>query len=84
MDHDKKMETEIEFLDILTRYQRLSGLYRKYGLMDEADFCQKRATFIFDSCTLSKEKKKSQKEENMNDDAGAENYGNDIETKEDK
>ena len=69
-------EGKVEFMDILTRYQRLSGLYRKYGLMEEANWCQKRATFVFDSCTLNKKKDVSN---NKNGDDSQMNDSNDDE-----
>ena len=49
----KNDKDETNYLDILTRYQRLSILYEKYGLIDESIWCKKRASFVFDSCTLN-------------------------------
>eukprot|EP00486_Rosalina_sp_Unknown_P006106 CAMPEP_0201569730 /NCGR_PEP_ID=MMETSP0190_2-20130828/11575_1 /ASSEMBLY_ACC=CAM_ASM_000263 /TAXON_ID=37353 /ORGANISM="Rosalina sp." /LENGTH=279 /DNA_ID=CAMNT_0047992391 /DNA_START=685 /DNA_END=1524 /DNA_ORIENTATION=- len=90
-DEEKKQENDaddkeikVEFLDILARYQRLSALYRKYGLIEEANWCQNRATFLFDSCTI---KKKEDEDEMMNDDnkeVDTENNGNDVQMTEDK
>ena len=69
---DDESKEENEYLDILTRYQRLNKLYDKYGLIEEGNWCKKRASFVFDSCTLNKKDAQSKndkdKDTEMKDD----------------